>query len=136
MRLNFGGTMKKKRQNPESRICKALWQWFQLQYPKQAHRYLRLEVGGSRTKVSQAILKAEGNKAGTSDVLIAMTNKKYGGLWLEVKADKGRMSPNQYQFQKGMESDYLCVTGYGLDECMEIISGYMKSCEQPRDRLQ
>ena len=119
---------KKKRGNPESKVCVALWQWFQLQYPKHHARYLRFEVKQS-SKIQQAILKAEGNKAGTSDILIALPNKEYGGLWLEVKADKGRLSENQKDFQAEMTPDYLCVTGYGIDECIKIISRYMVSCE-------
>jgi len=117
--------VKKKRNNPESKVCMALWQWFQLQYPRYEKRYLRFEVKQS-SKIQAAILKAEGNKAGTSDILIAIPNKSFGGLWLEVKADKGRLSPNQVEFQDEMTPDYLCVTGYGIDECREIIIQYME----------
>lgn len=126
MRLTSGVILKKKRSNPESKVCIALWKWFQFKYPKQRNRYLRIEVGGNRTKISQAILKAEGNKAGTSDVFIAYPAGSYAGLWLEVKADKGRLSDNQKMFQNELSPDYLCVTGYGIDECMDIISRYMK----------
>jgi hypothetical protein len=120
---------KKKRGNPESKVCVALWQWFQLQYPKYHARYLRFEVKQS-SKIQQAILKAEGNKAGTSDILIALPSKEYGGLWLEVKADKGKLSENQKTFQEEMTPDYFCATGYGIDECIKIISQYMGSCGQ------
>lgn len=123
---NFGAT--KKRQHPESMVCIALWKWFQYKYPKYQCRYLRLEVGGQRTKIAQSILKAEGNKAGTSDVFIAIPNDEFGGLWLEVKADKGRMSTMQRRFQAELGNDYLCRTGYGVDECTQIITHYMASC--------
>lgn len=116
--------IKKKRSNPESKVCQALWQWFQLQYPSHARRYLRFEVKQS-SKIQQAILKSEGNKAGTSDVLIALPTKCYSGLWLEVKADKGRLSDNQEAFQKEMTPDYCCVTGYGIDECIKLVTQYM-----------
>lgn len=120
---------KKKRANPESLVCQALWQWYELQYPKYKARYLRFEVKQS-SKVQQAILKAEGNKPGTSDILLALPCGVYAGLWLEVKADKGRMSPNQHTFQAEMTPDYLCHTGYGIDECRKIISQYMVFCER------
>lgn len=123
---NVGAT--KKRRHPESMVCIALWKWFQYKYPKYQCRYLRLEVGGHRTKISQSILKAEGAKAGTSDIFIAIPNDEYGGLWLEVKADKGRMSTAQRHFQSELGADYLCRTGYGIDECIRIITHYMASC--------
>ena len=116
--------VKKKRGSPESKVCMALWQWFQLQHPKYVKRYLRFEVKQS-SKIQQAILKAEGNQAGTSDILIAIPANGYAGLWLEVKADKGRLSPNQAEFQAEMTPDYLCVTGYGVDECIKLLAQYM-----------
>ncbi len=124
--LKFGN-LKKKRGNPESKVCIALWEWFQLQYPKYANRYLRFEVKQS-SKIQQAILKAEGNKAGTSDIFIAIPSDDFCGLWLEVKADKGRMSDNQIDFQDEMEPDYYCRTGKGIDECISIVTEYMELC--------
>lgn len=124
MNWKNGVTPKKKRSNPESKVCMALWQWFQLQYPKYQNRYLRFEVKQS-SKIQQAILKAEGNQAGTSDIFIAIPTFEYAGLWLEVKADKGKLSDNQKEFQAQMTPDYLCVTGYGIDECIKLVTQYM-----------
>jgi len=124
--LSTGAT--KKRSHPESMVCIALWTWFQYKYPRHQCRYLRIEVGGQRTKIAQSILKAEGNKAGTSDLFIAIPDEQFGGLWLEVKPDKGRMSPAQRDFQAELGNDYLCRTGYGVDECRQIITQYMASC--------
>ncbi len=127
--MNLKSGVIKKRKHPESMVCIALWKWFQYKYPKYQCRYLRLEVGGQRTKIAQSILKAEGNKAGTSDIFIAIPNYEFGGLWLEVKADKGKMSSAQCRFQSELGNDYLCRTGYGMDECTQIITHYMASCE-------
>ncbi len=114
-----------KRKHPESDICINLCRWFNYNYPKYKKRYLRLEVGGNRTKISQAILKAEGNKAGVSDLFIAIPNKYGGGLWLEVKTKTGRLSGKQEAFQKEMKDDYQCVTAFGYDECKDAIYQYM-----------
>jgi hypothetical protein len=122
----YNGNMKKKRHYPESQICISLYQWFCLQYPRHEPRYLRLEVGGQRTKVSQSILKAEGNKSGVSDVLIALPKGKYAGLWLEVKTEKGKMTNNQKIFHVEMYPDYQCKSGYGFDQCTRIITQYMR----------
>lgn len=118
---------KKKRKNPESMVCIALWQWFEFSYPRYKGRYLRFEVKQT-SKIQQSILKAEGNKAGTSDILIALPCGVYAGLWLEVKSDKGKMSTGQRIFQTEMTPDYMCQTGYGIDQCRKIISEYMALC--------
>lgn len=127
--------MKKIRKNPESDVCKNLWTWFQWQYPAVANRYLRFEVRQT-SKIQQAILKAEGNKSGTSDILIAIPTTQYAGLFLEVKADKGRLSDKQKEFQAALSPDYECQTGYGFDQCAEIISRYMESAGLKRAHLQ
>lgn len=115
---------KRKNKNPESEVCVALWDWFQLQYKNYKDRYLRFEVKQS-SKINQVILKREGNKAGTSDIFLAVPQAGFCGLWLEVKADKGRLSDNQKSFQAEMEGDYFCATGYGVDQCMDIINKYL-----------
>lgn len=129
--MNF----KKKLKNPEAQVCRALWQWFQMQYPKHVNRYLRFEVRQT-SKVQQSILKGEGNKKGTSDIFIAIPTNDKAGLWLEVKADKGRLSENQIEFQKEMQPDYHCETGYGLDQCIKIISQYMQHAGFQRRHLE
>ena len=126
--LKYGG--KKKRKHPESDLCIALWQWYQWQFPKFKARYLRLEVGGQRTKISQAILKAEGNKAGTPDIFIALPSTLHSGLWLEVKVEKGKMTEKQKDFAVEMFRDYYCTTGYGIKQCKSVITSYMALCGQ------
>lgn len=120
--------VQKKRRKPrheESEICKALWTWFFYQYPKFRDDYLRFEVRQT-SKIQQAILKAEGNKRGTNDLLITAPNANYVGLWLEVKTTKGRATQNQTDFQIHMtQRGYDCAFGYGLKECKQIIRDYM-----------
>jgi len=124
--LKFGAR-KKHNKHPESDICINLCLWFNYNYPEHKKRYLRLEVGGNRTKITQSILKAEGNKAGVADLFIAIPNKNGGGLWLEVKTKTGRLSDKQKIFHNEMKDDYTCVTAYGYNECKDAIYQYMIS---------
>jgi len=121
-----GAKKKRKQKHPESDICKALWHWFFYRYPQYRKRYLRIEVGGQRTKKTQGILKAEGCKAGVSDIFIALPKGGYAGLWLEVKVEKGRLSVLQKEFHEEMKDDYQCVTAYGLHDCKALIESYMQ----------
>lgn len=122
--------MLKTRKRPghqESDICRYLWTYFFYQYRPFKDSYLRFEVKQT-SKIQQAILKAEGNKRGTSDVFIACPNHEFAGLWLEVKTKTGRATDNQVNFQKVMcDNGYDCAFGYGLDECKKIIDKYMKT---------
>jgi len=116
----------RKNKHPESEICKALWTWFFYTYRDERPFYLRIEIGGQRTAIQQGILKAEGAKAGTNDIFIAIPINGFHGFWLEVKTDKGRATQEQKDFQSKMENKgYYCAFGYGLDECKQKITDYM-----------
>lgn len=122
---------KRKFKHEESDICKSLWEWFFYAYPKFRDCYLRFEVRQS-SKIMQIILKAEGNKRGTSDVLIVCSNDQFKGLWLEVKTKIGRVTDSQTKFQIHMsDQGYGCGLGYGLKECQEIIRQYMETVPSP-----
>jgi len=125
MSLNSGV----KRKHPESDICIKLWYWFSCNYPEYKNRYLRFEVGGNRPRITQQILKAEGNKAGVSDIFIALPNKNGGGLWLEVKTKTGKLSQKQKDFDKEMRNDYTSVVAYGYNQCKDEINHYMIACD-------
>jgi hypothetical protein len=47
---------------------------------------LAIPNGGRRWKAEAARLKAEGVKAGASDLLLPLRRHGFGGLWLELKA--------------------------------------------------
>lgn len=129
--INLNKRKRKPRNNEESEICKALWTWFFYRYPKFRDDYLRFEVRQT-SKIQQAILKAEGNKRGTNDVLITAPNDQYIGLWLEVKTKRGRATDNQTKFQIHMaKRGFDCAFGYGITECKQIIEAYMATAIEP-----
>lgn len=116
---------RKPRKNEESQICQALYRWFFYQHRKALDSYLRFEVRQT-SKIQQAILKSEGNKPGTSDILISAPRHGFSGLWLEVKTKTGRLSDFQIEFQKAREREnYFCAVCYGIDHCKSVIDAYM-----------
>ena len=98
---------RKKMVHRESEIQKASVLWFNFQYPQ--HRYLLFSVpnGGKRNAFEAAMLKAEGVKAGVSDIVFLMANKDYHGLCLEFKIAGGKQSKDQLNFE-------LSVTNQGF----------------------
>ncbi len=71
-------------------------------------------------------LKAEGVKAGVPDLCLPIANDDYNGLFIEMKAAKGRVQPTQKQWLEDLnENGYLAVVCYGFEDAKKVISNYM-----------
>lgn len=83
----------------ESRIQKECVRVFRLKYPK----YLCFAVGngGGRSRIEAAIMNGEGVLPGVSDLIIVAD---VGVLFVEIKTDKGKLSPHQEEFQARVEA--------------------------------
>jgi hypothetical protein len=70
--------------------------------------------------------KREGKKKGASDYFIAWPMPQYFGLWLEIKTEQGKESPEQKEFGHKMMArgyQYRCV--YGIDAAIEELDRYL-----------
>lgn len=63
---------------------------------------LAVPNGGRRAPREAARLKAEGVKAGVSDLLLPLRRDGFAGLWLELKAPKNKPTDSQYQWLRRM----------------------------------
>lgn len=72
-------------------------------------------------------LKAQGLTVGCSDYFLAVPQKNYSGLWLELKREKGgKASDNQLNFLKRMKHmGYEAVLAHGFEEAKYFIEEYM-----------
>lgn len=84
-------------------------------------------MGGGRIGAMRAnILKAEGMRPGAPDLVIPSPRGGYFGMFLEMKAKKGRLSDNQEQFIVQAEKyGYFCAVAYGADEAIEMLTNYL-----------
>lgn len=55
------------------------------------------------------MLKRMGVKAGISDLALFYPSRGYHGLWIELKAPGGRLTPPQARWLKLMEAAGYCV---------------------------
>lgn len=108
--------------NPtEDQIQRACAQWLDVQMGFGRLRYTAIPLGEYRAKATAARLKGLGCRAGAPDLVIALGNGTV--LWAEVKAEGGRLSPEQ----KGWR-DWL--TGHGhphavirsLDDLIDFVA--------------
>ena len=73
-----------------------------------------------------AVMKAEGLKVGTPDLFLAIPNLDFGGLWIEMKAEKGKPSENQLiMIDRLSKVGYKCEICYGWVEAKEAIESYL-----------
>jgi VRR-NUC domain len=88
----------------------AYFRWFAYAYPKKLA--FAIPNGGNRSAATGEMLKKEGVKAGIPDILVASVNGKYAGLFIEMKAESGRVSLNQQHMIDHLESE-----GYKVKVC-------------------
>ena len=84
--------------------------------------------GGSRNPIEAKNMKAEGVSAGVPDICIPVPNKKYHGLYIEMKRQNGgRVSEKQKEWIDRLnQNGYLAVVCRGFDEAKEVVESYMK----------
>ena len=105
-----------------------LFEWAELlstQYPELSLLH-HIPNGGLRAKVTAVRLKAEGVKPGVPDLFLPVARKGYHGLYIEMKAIKGKLSMNQLTWIEALKKQgYHVMTCYGFNEAANVISDYM-----------
>ena len=84
--------------------------------------------GGTRSQAQRegGKLKLEGVKAGVSDLFLPIVRGGYSGLWIEMKALKGRESAVQAVFRRDMEANgYRAVVCHGYWSAVGAIWAYL-----------
>lgn len=97
------------------------------------HDYLIAIPNGAHlagTKIQRqrkmAVMKSEGLKVGTPDLFLAIPNLDFGGLWIEMKSEKGKPSENQLMMIDRLSKvGYKCEICYGWVEAKEAIESYL-----------
>lgn len=113
----------------EAEEQKALMQWAKWQegrYPE-LKMLMHIPNEGKRSKRYGAELKRMGLKAGFPDLGLLVPNKKYAGLFIELKADKTKsMTKEQKEWLEKLNSyGYKAVRCNGLEEAIQIIKKYL-----------
>lgn len=90
-------------------------------------RYLfHIPNGGHRNFLEALNLKKQGVKAGVPDLFLPLPNKKYHGLFIEMKYGKNKPTPNQKEWIKYLNSvGYLAIVCYGAEQALDILKKYI-----------
>lgn len=82
--------------------------------------------GGSRGMIEAANLKAEGVRPGVPDLFLAVPRGGLSGMFIEMKAIKGRASPEQTDFIASASlRGYRAEFCFGGDAAIKAIADYL-----------
>ncbi len=81
--------------------------------------------GGKRNLLEAKKFKAMGTKAGFPDLFLCIAKNGYHGLFIELKTQKGKVSPLQQTWLDRLNVEgYKAVVCYGIDEARQAIKAY------------
>lgn len=83
--------------------------------------------GGKRDRVSAAVLKRQGVKAGVPDLHLPVPKGQYASLYIEMKYGDGRLQKEQKDFLK-QAADYgnFVAVCYSQEIALKVIEEYVK----------
>ena len=103
-----------------------LIKWFDLQYKEFSGRLFAIPNGGQRNIIVAKKLKAEGVRPGVCDLMLPVACGGYHGIFIEMKAEKGRLTETQSDWLSFLNAqNYYATACYGFDEAKNVISTYL-----------
>ena len=109
----------------EDKLQMQIMDWVRL-VPELDKHLLHIPNGGFRNAREGAKFKRMGVKAGVSDLFLAKPSKTRHGLWVELKSERGVLTPNQKNWLALMQANgYEAVVCRSFDEFLEVIKGYV-----------
>lgn len=126
---DFKGFKKPKKKSEESQLQIECVNWYRHEYPKIANLLFSIPNGGLRSYKTARTMKAEGIRAGVSDLFLMVSHPRYNGLWIEMKSEKGILSAEQKEFHKDAEANgYAIAICKSKAEFILTIKYYLAGC--------
>ncbi|XYQ52857.1 VRR-NUC domain-containing protein [Pectobacterium carotovorum] len=87
---------------------------------------LHISNEGKRGPKAARDAKRLGVRAGVPDLFLALPRGGYAGLWIEMKAKSGKLSPQQEVWLNRLEdAGYRAVCCFGFEQVVENIANYL-----------
>lgn len=112
----------------EHSIQKAFFDWAKL-HPE-ARRAYAIPNAAKRSVRLAAMMKAEGMRKGVLDVHLPIPRGGCAGLWIEFKAEKSDLTPEQRD-----EAEQLAKDGYAVYACWGAIVAIELTCQYLAGKL-
>jgi hypothetical protein len=110
-----------KRRQPEAQLQRSVFEHFKLRRAPGVVAF-HVPLGGWRTRIEGALLKAGGTLAGVPDICAIRNGRAY---FLELKADGGRLSQTQRECHAALERAGAIVgTAVGNDQALRWLESH------------
>lgn len=101
--------------------------WFAYQYPHFSLLLHHSPNGGFRNITEAVRFKQMGTRKGFPDLVLLVPAKGYHGLFVEMKATKGKQSDEQKQYQKAVENvGYKYVLCRSIESFIAQVNDYLR----------
>lgn len=101
--------------------------WFNETFPELSQDFHHFANERKCTPRQGYILKRMGVKRGVADFHLAYPSRGYHGLWIELKAAEGRLSPEQKGFiARKNELGYSATAQWGYEDTKNFILWYLE----------
>lgn len=113
----------------ESQHQRALVQWWKLAcrtfgVPEKC--LLHIPNEGKRSEIMGNMMRKEGLRRGVPDLFLAYPVGKYSGLWIEMKTEKGRVTPEQTDYLLLLaQCGYVAEVCHGWEKAKQCIERYL-----------
>ena len=119
----------KRRKNDESIAQQTVIRWWSTacqNYGVPEHMLFSIPNGGRRDPVGMVFLKREGLRNGVPDLFLSVPRNGHCGLYLEMKTETGRVSPQQEQFMAdAVRFGYAAVVCRSSMAAIEAVGRYL-----------
>ena len=133
-RTNRGQSSGRKIFSPtEAQIQAALFEWAAYNLNKYPGLKLLHAIpnGGSRHPAEAANLRRQGVKPGVCDIFLPVARRLYHGIYIELKAAKGRLTPAQKEWLTAVSREgYYATMCRGTDEAIALLTWYLASNDE------
>ena len=87
--------------------------------------YIHIVNEGKRSVMERQVLSRMGMIAGVCDLFIPRQTVRWAGLWLEIKAGKGRLTSAQILFiERMLKENYFATAVWGADAAIAVIKSH------------
>lgn len=107
----------------------ALFAWAALNFEKYPELQMMFAIpnGGLRSKITAAMLKAEGVRAHIPDIFLPVPRGPWHGLFMELKKIGGRVDPGQFEYiGKLIDLGYGACVCVGWERAVETLISYLE----------
>lgn len=103
------------------------WAWANIDLAPELELMYSIPNGSNKSKSERALFQRTGLKAGMPDVALSIPSGKYHGLFIELKAAKGRISDDQRKVISQLrDQGYFVAICFSAQDAAKVVCLYLE----------